>query len=56
MFVTFLVSSVYESDLNIGFLCQSTSNHVVRKLQAPYKNLVGLHMISLLSILHCILI
>ena len=25
------------SELNIGFLCQNTSNHVVKKLQAPYK-------------------
>ena len=24
--------------LNIGFLCQYVSNHVVRKLQEPYKN------------------
>ena len=31
---------LYVRDLNKGFLCQHTSNHVVRKLQEPYKNFV----------------
>ena len=31
---------LYVRDLNIGILCQYTSNHVVRKLQEPYKNFV----------------